>query len=1076
MKIFNYSKTRQFKMHHKKWAMLSLRKSLFFFFLLLFSLNVEAQTTLTGKVADSSGKPLQGVTIATDRSRKNAVTDENGSFKITTTAADRSLLFTYVGMRPFNQTISQGGLYNVTLMPDVSGLNDVIVIGYGTKTKQSITGAISTVTAKDLDRVHGGSTVSSGLAGKIAGVTFRMPDGRPGAGANIQIRNMGDPLYVIDGIQQGVEQFNNLAPNDIESISVLKDGSAAIYGVRAANGVVLVTTKKGRINQGTRINIDAYAGGQSWVRFPTVTNNSYDYARYRAEAEMNSNGKTSYTQAELDKYKAGTDAAYRSFNWKDFIIKNNAPQNSVNINLTGGSDKINYYLSATNLFQNSVLGREYKFNRTNIQSNVTAQVTKRLKVSVQINGRNQTVTNPGVPGGDDYNLARQAIYRNTPTIRPYANDNPDYLADNGNKTEANWAFLNYKIAGKYKSDRRVLQANADAEYQIPGIKGLTARALYSYYVEDYLLNNHEYTYDAYTYRPTTDKYERTNGSSNPWREREQIKQLNTTVQGHLNYNNTFGEHTVGATVVAERLNTTRLRNWIHASPTTNALPLIYFPTADRYDDSEDKTARIGYVGRINYNFANRYYLEAAARRDASYLFPPDHRVGYFPNISAGWRITQEPLVQKMIGAKSILNELKLRGSYGVLGDDRDPNNSNNPLVRPFGYLEGYNYNRGTAIFNGNAVVGSADAGVPITNLSWLKSKVTDLGLDYGFLNNKITGTFDYFYRKRTGLIAQKNDVVLPNEIGYGLPVENLNSDAQMGGEMSIAYSGTVANKFNFNVGGNLGYARGKFLQSYKPRFRNSWDQYRNSIENRYKNISWGYVVDGQFTSQEQINNYPVNIDGKGNSTLLPGDLIYKDQNGDGKIDQYDQRPIGLGYGTQPNVNFGFNVGMSYKNFDFHADFSGASSYTWFQNWETRWAFQNDGNFNTIFQDRWHHTDIYDVTSPWIPGKYPANRYNVGPSHSDYEVRDPVGGNTRNSTFWLHDVTYIRLRTLELGYTIPPAILRRVGIQGFRVYLNGYNLLTFDNLKKFGVDPEVTDDNGLQYPQSKFINAGVHISL
>ncbi len=1026
---------------------------------------------ISGVVRDSSGAGVPNVTVAEKGARNATTTGPDGSFTLRV-ASDRSVLvFSSVGFTPQEVRVGNQTNLTVALSQSNSNLGEVIVVGYGTKTKQSITGAISTVTAKDLDRVHGGSTVSSGLAGKIPGVTFRMADGRPGAGANIQIRNMGDPLYVIDGIQQDVSAFNNLAPNDVESISVLKDGSAAIYGVRAANGVVVVTTKKGRINQGTRINVDAYAGGQSWTRFPTVTNNSYDYARFRAEAEMNSNGKTSYTQAELDKYQAGTDPLYRSFNWKDFIIKNNAPQNSVNINLTGGSDKVNYYLSGTNLFQNSVLGREYKFNRTNIQSNVNAQVTKRLKVSVQINGRIQTVTNPGVPGGDDYNLARQAIYRNTPTIRPYANDNPDYLADNGNKTEANWAFLNYKIAGKYKSDRRVLQTNADAEYQIPGIKGLTVRGVYSYYIEDYLLNNHEYTYNAYTYRPATQSYERTNGSSNPWREREQIKQINTTVQGHLNYNNTFGQHTVGATFVSERLSTIRLRNWIHASPTTNALPLIYFPTADQYQDSDDRTARIGYVGRVSYNFANRYYIEAAARRDASYLFPPDHRVGYFPNISAGWRITQEPFIQKMLGNKSILSELKLRGNYGVLGDDRNPNNSNQPLVREFGYLEGYNYNVGTAIFGGNAVVGSADAGVPITNLSWLKSKVTDIGLDYGFFNNKLTGSFDYFYRKRTGLIATKSDVVLPSEIGYGLAGENLNSDAQFGGEMSLSYAGTLGNKFNFNIGGNAGYARGKTLDFYKPRFTNSWDQYRNSGVNRYRNISWGYVVDGQFTSQEQINNYPVSIDGKGNSTLLPGDLIYKDQNGDGKIDQYDQRPIGLGYGTQPIINFGFNVGMNYKNFDFHADFSGSSGYTWFQNWETRWAFQNEGNFNTIFEDRWHHSDIYDVTSPWIPGKYPANRYNVGASHSDYEVLGQ-----RNSTFWLHDVTNVRLRTLELGYTIPADILRRVGVQGFRLYLNAYNLLSFDNLKQYGVDPETIDDNGLQFPQNKVINVGVHISL
>jgi TonB-dependent SusC/RagA subfamily outer membrane receptor len=248
--------------------------------------------------------------------------------------------------------------------------------------------------------------VSTGLAGKIPGVTFRMSEGRPGASASIQIRNMGSPLYVIDGIQQDEGQFNNLAPNDVESITVLKDGSAAIYGVRAANGVVVVTTKKG--SGDARINIDAYTGYQNWYRFPDVLTTSYDYMRYKAEAEINSNGSTSITQAELDKYKAGTDPAYRSFNWRDYVLKsnNNAPQNSVNANFTGGTDKVAYYVSATNLYQNSQLGKEYKFNRSNIQSNVSVKVAAGLKVSLNINGRIETRENPGVPGGDDYFLAQ----------------------------------------------------------------------------------------------------------------------------------------------------------------------------------------------------------------------------------------------------------------------------------------------------------------------------------------------------------------------------------------------------------------------------------------------------------------------------------------------------------------------------------------------------------------------------------------------------------------------------------------------------------------------------------------------
>jgi hypothetical protein len=257
------------------------------------------------------------------------------------------------------------------------------------------------------------------------------------------------------------------------------------------------------------------------------------------------------------------------------------------------------------------------------------------------------------------------------------------------------------------------------------------------------------------------------------------------------------------------------------------------------------------------------------------------------------------------------------------------------------------------------------------------------------------------------------------------------------------------------------------LDSYKPKFLNSLDQYRNSGENRYKRIDWGYIIDGQFQTQEQINNYKVNIDGQGNKTLLPGDLIYRDVNGDGKIDGYDIRPIGYGGGAQPNINFGLNFAVAWKGIEFHADFSGASGYTWFQNFETRWAFQNDGNLNTMFEDRWHRADIYDLNSAWIPGKYPALRYNQS-GHSNYN---------RTSTYWAHNVTYLRARTLELAYSLPQSILVKTKVlKKARFYVNAYNLFSIDNVHQFNIDPEVNDGNGLQFPQNKFVNVGVNLTL
>lgn len=1039
----------------RKRKLLLLAMFLFFFLHPGFS-QTAGKINVTGTVKDSSGAGMANVTV-TERGTGNATTTmADGAFSISVAGAKSTLVFSSVGYAPEEVKIGNQANVTVSLQRENKDLSEVVVIGYGSRKKESLTGAISTVTSKDLDRVHGGSTVSSGLAGKLPGVTFRMPDGRPGASANIQIRNMGNPLYVIDGIQQDGGQFNNIAPNDIESITVLKDASAAIYGVRAANGVVVVTTKRGKVGP-PAVNVDAFYGGQNWVRFPEVLTSSYEYMMYKADAEMNGlSQSTGITPAELERYKAGTEMGYQSFDWRDFILKPNAPLTSVNVNVTGGTENVKYYISGTRLDQNSVLGREYKFGRSNIQSNLDARISKRLRVGVQINGRQETRTNPGVPGGDDYWLPRFAVMRNLPTERPYANDNPEYLNTIG-QNDANWGFINYKNAGKYFSEWRVLQANADVEYQIPGIKGLSVKGVYSYFISDLLYNNQEYTYKTYSYRPATDTYDQTGGSINPWREKEQVKNISTTTQVQLAYNNTFGEHTVGAVLVNERISFQRRRNWVRSIPASNALPLIYFPTLADYQDSEDREARIGYIGRVNYNYANKYFLELSARRDASHIFAPDRRVGYFPAGSVGWRLTKERFMDNFLGGT--LTELKLRASYGTLGDD-------NVGLSNFSYLEGYQYgSNGVSIIAGQPLVVSRDRGLPIRNVTWFKSTISDIGADFSLLNGKITGSFDWFYRKRTGLRALKYDILLPSELGYSLPTENVESDAQYGQEGSLSYNGK-AGDFNFNVGVNLSYSRSKFLDSYKPLYFNSLDKYRNGREDRLLRIAWGYEVDGQFSSMEEINNYPVNIDGQGNRTLLPGDLKYKDINGDGMISSLDERPIGYGGGQQPNINFGLSLGFTYKAFDFNADFSGAAGYTWFQNWETRWAFQNGGNLNTIFTDRWHRADMYDLNSEWIPGKYPANRFNQG-GHSN---------NNKTSTFWAHNVRYLRARTIQAGYTLPSALLNRVNIKRARFYVNAYNLFSIDNIHEFNIDPEINDDNGLQFPQMRNINVGINLTF
>ena len=1015
-----------------------------------------------GTVTSDEGEALPGVSILVKGTTIGTVTDIDGNYSLSVPDDQNTLIFSFIGYKSQEVSINGRSAVDVQLESDIQSLDEVVVTGYGTQTKQSITAAVSSITSEEIGKVHGGSTVSSGLAGKLPGVTFRMPDGRPGASATIQIRNMGDPLYVIDGIQQDAGQFNNLAPNDIESITILKDASAAIYGVRAANGVVLVTTKRGKRGESNTINLDAYYGVQNWSRFPETVN-AYQWQVGKVEADMNRvNPGTSMTPEELERWKAGTDYGYKNFDWYDYIIEGDAPLTSINLSTTGGSEKINYYVSLTRLDQSSVLGREFTFGRTNMQSNIDANITKNLKIGVQINGRLENRDNPGVPGGDDYWAPRFALLRNLPWERPFANDNPEYLNDIGHNAE-NWGLLNKENSGYWTQDWRVLQTNFTGSYEVPFVKGLKVSGKYSYYLADMVTNGHEYTYDAYTFNPADSSYTRTGGSTNPWRERRLEKIFNKVSQVQVDYKNTFGKHTIGATFVNERIERRRLYTFQHAVPTNNVLPNMLFSTMDDLDfqDVDQPEARIGYVGRLAYSFADKYFLELTCRRDASWKFAPGKRVGYFPSMSAGWLITEEPFIKNLVSSKT-LSSLKLRFSWGQLGDD-------NIGIDPFAYLQGYTYNvgAGRSIFDSQVMLGARYRNV-IDRLTWFKSTTTDIGTDFSLFNSKVSGSLDYFYRKRTGLRGSKYDVLLPTSIGYTLPDENVNSDAVIGGEVSLMYFGKVG-EANFSIGGNVSYARSKFLSSYKPVFGNSMNEYFSSVENRWNNIMWGYEVEGQFQSAEQIADYPVNIDGRGNSTLLPGDLIYKDQNRDGKIDGSDRRPIGYSPDRNPIVNFGLSFSFDYKGFDFTADFSGGSMYTFQQRWEMLWPYQNGGNLLAIYEDRWHREDPFDVNSQWVSGKYPALRFNDG-GHSNYRNGDVP------STFFSTNVKYLRARTLELGYSIPESILEKVKIQKLRLYINTFNLFSIDNVHDLGIEPEIIDPNGLQYPQNKVVNFGVNLTL
>lgn len=1042
-------------MRMKKKNLILLTKGILSAFMWILSLSLFAQNvTVNGTVTDLSGESLVGVTIQVQGTTTGTVTDHDGYYTLNNVPPNATLEVSYVGMK--NQLISVNGrnTIDVVLLEDSELLSEVVVTGFGlAQRKESLTSAISVIGSKDLSRSRA-STASGALVGKIAGINSRQQDGRPGATTDIQIRNMGSPLYVIDGIQSDAGQFNNIDFNDIESISVLKDASASIYGVRAANGVIVVTTKKGTRNTRNTVTVNSYYGWQSLYDFPKPAT-AETYIRNYIQSET-VQGATNYRYNEEDyaKWQQGTEKGYQPFDWYDYIWEV-APQTYVNANMSGGSDNINYYLSVGNLNQDAIIVNYGGFQRTNVQMNIDANITDRFKVGGGMNGRIETRVNPGVPGGDDYWLPRFGTYRNLPTRRPFANDNPLYPTLTSTEAGTNFAWLTYDLSGRFEETWRVVQLNFDAEYEI--MDGLKAKALVSYYLANQRLDNQEYTYKLYGYDENSDSYPVIFENTNPWRERRQGYNEEITTNLQLSYEKKFGDHSVAAVVGAESIKRDTPTTWVHSIPTSNALHLIDYETMDTYDDTGNNTqARLGYLGRFNYDFAGKYLLELSGRYDGSWKFPTDHRWGFFPSASAGWRISEENFWQESKMA-DIFSDLKLRASYGLLGDDNVSGYS------AFDYLGGYTYKNGGSVIDGKYTIGTVPRGLPVTTLSWIKAKILDVGVDVSFFNGKLTGSADYFDRFRTGLPASRYDILLPSEVGFSLPQENLNSDRHRGYDFILNWSDRVSD-LTYSIGANATYSRFYDWDRYKPRFSNSWNVYRSSIVERYGHLNWGLQADGQFQSWEEIATWPIDNDRQGNKTIRPGDVKYKDVNGDGVINGMDERPIGYRQDSTPIFNFGFNFSFLWHGFDLAFDLTGGALNTWYQEWEQRNPFHDGGNNPQYYMENtWRLDDIWDANSELIPGKYPMLLIGNS-SHSNYW----------NSTFWKKNVRYLKLRNMEFGYTVPKTLVNRASISDLRFYLAGQNLFGLTNL--IGVDPEINDTNGLAYPTMRIINVGVTLKF
>lgn len=626
----------------------------------------------------------------------------------------------------------------------------------------------------------------------------------------------------------------------------------------------------------------------------------------------------------------------------------------------------------------------------------------------------------------------------------------------------NPATYTEEVTGYIDDTWRTVKGNFYAEYDFDF--GLSLKGTYSYSFANLDFDGFEYTYDTYTYNEDTDTYEITGGNQNPWRERRREDLIDRVGQFQASYQKAFGDHKISALLGFERVDRQRHYQVVHTVPPNNYIPIMSFNDQDLLIDQLSEEARQGYIGRFNYSYKDKYLLEVLGRYDGSFLFPEESRYGFFPGVSAGWRISEEAFMDNV----NFISELKLRASYSYIGNERLYQN-NAFVIAPYSYYAGYDFLTGaggSAVLNGNLIPGVDPRNPPITNFSWIDNITTNIGIDIGLLDGKLFGQFDVFERRREGLPAGRYDVRLPDEVGYSLPVENLESDAHRGIEGALTYTGRVNDQIQFKIGANATLSRWRFLERYKPRYGNSWDEYRTAVEDRWAWIQWGYEAVGQFQSQEEIDNYPINNDLQGNRTQLPGDLKFKDVNGDQIINDMDQRPIGYGLGRNPYLSFGLNGEVSYKGLSMSFTFAGASLQSYNRNWELRYPFPNNGTSpDYLFEDNWRRVDPYNADSEWISGTYPAIRNDWG--HPNY---------SRPSTFWMVNIQYIRLRNLEIGYNLPNSLLEKFGIDNLRVYANGTNLFSIDNTRQYGIDPEIIPENALVYPQQRLFNFGFNLTL
>ena len=1015
--------------------------------------NLSAQTAnsrLEGVVFNSLNEPIESVTVTivgSDGQKNITLTQSNGTFAFNTlSAGDYSIEFTHVGYQAerMDYVLNEGAnTIQVTLTDNESALDEVVVVGYGTQRRETVTGSIASITNEEITTTKN-EDLRNMLTGKMPGVRIVQGSAEPGAyNGSLDIRGLGNPLVIVDGVPR--PNFERLNANDIESISVLKDAAAAVYGLKAANGVVLITTKKGK-KGATELN---YNFTQTWQQLSGMPKaaNPVDWMTFWNERTMGGGfgAKPIYDSAAFAPYLNGTR---RVEDWFGALIRDVFPQSQHNLSVTGGGDNVNYYVGLGYMQQQGMYkSGDLNYNRFNLSSNISSRIGKNirldLKLSAIIDEKNQ-------PHQDAWWVIR-SIWRQNPTETIFANDNPDYILHTQNEGGNPYPMTRKDISGYKKMQNKMFRSSLAITYDFPFINGLKAKGLYSY---DYDMS--DYTtfrkqYNQYTYNADTETYTPRTLQSPSRLRRDFINTPASLAQISLNYDRRFNDdHSLQIlALVEERV---RSRNNFFAQRNLS-IPLDQIYAGDNDDqqvasanpDLIWKEVRRGYVGRINYGFQNKYLIELSGRYDGSSLNSPQRRWGFFPAALLGYRISEESF-WKNNSSLNFINMLKIRGGIGITGDDD---------FLQYQYLSGYNYPAVGSVFSGKYVNGAAIMPIPNPYLTWVESKMTNIGIDFEAWRGLLGFTFEVFRRERSGLAA-KSIYTLPSVIGADIGQENINSDERKGFELEVNHRNTLG-ELNYFLKLVYSYSRGKNLYVESVRAGNSYLNWLNNRNDRYNDIWWGYGSDGRFTSYEEFFNSPVYY----TKTTLPGDYKYLDWNEDGVISSLDNHPISYQF-QMPRVTYGITLGASFRQFDLNMLWQGnALVYVAYP--EVLLGGLYGGAGLEHFADRWHPVDptadIFDPSTEWIPGHYA------------FTGRVP----TLNTGHGVQDASFLRLKSLEIGYSVPKNILSRVNLKDIRISVSGYNMLTFTKLRF--VDPEhPSSQYGYLYPMNKTYNLNLGITF